>query len=831
MAISDSGGRSTPGRRQPLTEAIYPVAKTTRMVLPRRLRDLPATLTEAWRKIRQSMHPSVPPQDPEVAEPTRPEDLPNWDVEPDGIGICFSGGGIRSASYCLGALQAMGEAGMLFGDRTTNPNRAKYLSAVSGGSYIATALTLVTKGPVDGANEFGDESITPTTTDPAGSPDMRPFAPGTPEEQFIRHHTLYLTEAKGGIPGTIWRAILGLLLNVLLAAWIVGTLALPLGWLYGWAWTGLRADCPKACSFGGSWSVPGELWLAVAAAGTVAVFVGFLWISLRFTQDWKRTMAGSISGVLLAITAGLLLFAIAVPAVIHLARPAQAMASTAGTTKNATVAGSAVGLVALVLTWVAASRQILSNASGVEKLAIDTAKNEISKYRTLAFKVVAFLGGPILLFSVILIVAFYGSGFPPGASGSNGLTALAIWGSATVVLALIWRRADVTTWSLYPFYRRRLSAAFVIGRIRRADPNAPSPTAVGRDDATERPYAAQYNISDCQPANLPELLICASANISDKNVTPAGSRVTSFVFSKDWIGGPLVGAVRSTEYRDATAGRPSSRTGRGSAQGQFTTLPTAMALSGAAFAPSMGRMTKSWLRVYMVLANLRLGVWVPNPRRMSDFAAVGARLGRKLLPRPDYLVREILGRNHLDAPFLYVTDGGHYENLGLVELLRRKCKTIWCLDASGDQIDTFNTIGEAFRTAESELGVSFSHDPKADMAPTTTQPPAGQPWFVKSTFCGNTFKYDDDTQGVLVIVKAGVPNGAPWSIRSYQAEHAHFPCDPTMDQLFDGERFDAYRSLGRFSVTQALKGFSPNGEKLPAPKPVEATPPRAAGVA
>ena len=271
--------------------------------------------------------------------------------------------------------------------------------------------------------------------DPAGSPDMRPFAPGTPEEQFIRHHTLYLTEAKGGIPGTIWRAILGLLLNVLLVAWTVGTLALPLGWLYGWAWPGLRADCPKACSYGGDWSVPGELWLAVGIAGALAVVVGFSWISLRFTQDWKRTVAGSISGILLAVTVGLLLFAIAVPAVIHLARPAQAMASTAGATKKATVAGSAVGLVALVLTWVAASRQMLSNASGVKKLAIDTAKNEVSKYRTVAIKVVAFLGGPILLFSAVLIVAFYGSGFPPGASGSDGLTALAIWGAATLLLA------------------------------------------------------------------------------------------------------------------------------------------------------------------------------------------------------------------------------------------------------------------------------------------------------------------------------------------------------------------------------------------------------------
>ena len=84
----------------------------------------------------------------------------------------------------------------------------------------------------------------------------------------------------------------------------------------------------------------------------------------------------------------------------------------------------------------------------------------------------------------------------------------------------------------------RLDSPATLSRIDVADEDAtePSPTAVGYQDASERPYSAQYHVKDCQPDDLPELLVCAAANISDKNVTPAGSSVTSFVFSKklDW---------------------------------------------------------------------------------------------------------------------------------------------------------------------------------------------------------------------------------------------------------------------------------------------------------
>src|SRR5207237_10361065 len=86
-------------------------------------------------------------------------------------------------------------------------------------------------------------------------------------------------------------------------------------------------------------------------------------------------------------------------------------------------------------------------------------------------------------------------------------------------------------------------------------------------------------------------------------------------------------------------------------------------------------------------------------------------------PRPTYLFREMFGLNHLHAPYLYVTDGGHYENLGLVEQLRRGCSWVFCIDAAGDSITTFHTLGPAIAIARAELGIRIDIHPAEYMAP------------------------------------------------------------------------------------------------------------------
>src|SRR5207244_154531 len=137
--------------------------------------------------------------------------------------------------------------------------------------------------------------------------------------------------------------------------------------------------------------------------------------------------------------------------------------------------------------------------------------------------------------------------------------------------------------------------------------------------------------------------------------------------------------------------------------------------------PEMGKYqrTRGPLRFLLALANVRLGVWLPKPKFLGDFARYSPKRGRRIPGLSYLLLHEMFGLTHARDRFAYVTDGGHYDNLGLVELLRkdRQCDLVWCIDASGDQIDTFSTLGGALAMAETELHVSVQMDPVQAMAP------------------------------------------------------------------------------------------------------------------
>jgi hypothetical protein len=236
-------------------------------------------------------------------------------------------------------------------------------------------------------------------------------------------------------------------------------------------------------------------------------------------------------------------------------------------------------------------------------------------------------------------------------------------------------------------------------------------------------------------------------------------------------------------------------------------------MSGAAISPEMGRMTRAPLRFLLTMLNIRLGLWIPNPNRLAEFEVRSNRRSRRrLAPRITYLLREMFGKDDPEAKFLYITDGGHYENLGLVELLRRHCRYVWCLDASGEAQDNFSTIAEAVALAFSELGCRIDIDPAKDMAPdeSVTKARAAQNLrpVVKRTFSVGTIYYDPTDLsdiGRLVIIKTGVPADAPLDVANfYESDTKSFPCDSTLDQLYTADRFDAYRSLGVFAAQQAL---------------------------
>ena len=174
------------------------------------------------------------------------------------------------------------------------------------------------------------------------------------------------------------------------------------------------------------------------------------------------------------------------------------------------------------------------------------------------------------------------------------------------------------------------------------------------------------------------------------------------------MGGTTTGSIDTTRY-DAEA---FPKVGK-------LSLIDAVSISGAAVAPAMGKMTRGPLRFLLALANIRLGVWVPNPTKVQERVDSEWPYRR---PGLTYLAREMVGSSTGDRRYLYVSDGGHFDNLGLVELLARRCDWIFTIDASGDAINTFGTLGDALSIAEAELGITVDIDPAGDMAPTPDEP-------------------------------------------------------------------------------------------------------------
>jgi hypothetical protein len=160
---------------------------------------------------------------------------------------------------------------------------------------------------------------------------------------------------------------------------------------------------------------------------------------------------------------------------------------------------------------------------------------------------------------------------------------------------------------------------------------------------------------------------------------------------------------------------------------------------------------------------------------------------------------------------LQVTDGGFYDNLGLVELFRRGCTRIYCVDASGDSPPAATTLAQALTLAHEELGVETA---LADNTWATATPGSGvalspaDPLAKLSARLSETgiitgdFKYPEcgpsaGKHGHLVVAKASLWPQLPYPLMAYAEDNVIFPHDSTADQWFDDDQYAAYTELGR----------------------------------
>ncbi|HEY2333481.1 MAG TPA: patatin-like phospholipase family protein [Solirubrobacterales bacterium] len=747
--------------------------------------------------------------------------------EPGKVGICCSGGGIRSAAFSLGALQALQEEDKL--------RQASYLAAVSGGSYIAAAISMVAKtGPRD-----SDEKLLER---------KGPFAPGSPEEQYLRNRCSYLAPTLADRVYIGLRIVLGLLVNLVFLSMALAGVALVLtGFLYVPLLPGLAGSASATASYEAN--LPTWFWVAPATLAGAGLAAALATMLFRWRKDeWMRFFTTWTTRLLLA-AAALALVLIGIPHLAEWLRELGDAGNSASSVVDAEPHLLGAGTIALIAGVIAQLGHMLTSMRPLEEMK--TARKALSKIGSGLRLAIAYLAaalvGPLLLLTVVgLTVAAGLSEAPKDGQVATGLVlvGLALLGA----FAVLYHFADLTSWSLHPFYKRRLSTAFALKRVsgdRRdeaererfealppADPKTYAGIAVERDYDELVPLSKTALKETAADREWPTLLVCAAANISNSGASPPGRPVTSFTFSANTVGGPLVGAVKTPELEqafespeEAAATEKARRVGtKGLApklkalrksgarkhRRSDMTLPAAVAMSGAAISPSMGKMTKRPLTFLMALANFRLGVWLPNPRWVTEAGDTGHLSRWFARPRPSYLIRELFGLNSIDAKYLYVTDGGHYENLGLVELLRRGCTEIYCLDASGVGRGggEFEALGDAIALARDELSVEIVFDGREGGDPEELVPEekskAAKRDVVTATIAYPETEDGPGPRGKLVYVRNTVTPQSPWDAKAHQQSDPRFPNNPTVDQLYTDQKFEAYRVLGAQAGAHAV---------------------------
>ena len=166
---------------------------------------------------------------------------------------------------------------------------------------------------------------------------------------------------------------------------------------------------------------------------------------------------------------------------------------------------------------------------------------------------------------------------------------------------------------------------------------------------------------------------------------------------------------------------------------------------------------------------------------------------------------------------LLCTDGGHYDNLGLVELLRRKCAYVYCFDASGASPPLAGTLAQAITLAREELGVEIvlkepytlvagggkAIDPQGPLA--TLNGTLSATSVITATIHYPKWNEDELADGLLIFAQANLTPDIPYEILDFTRPDPGFPNDGTADQWFDASRFDAYQRLGLYLGSEVAK--------------------------
>lgn len=785
------------------------------------------------------------------------------------VGLALSGGGIRSATFCLGVVQSLARARLL--------GRFDYLSTVSGGGYTGSFLTqLYSRGYVCDAEDLQRRLSSDAAPPPPGQPDPL---------EWLRQNSRYLAPTGGGdllfdvaVVIRNWVALQAVVLSFLAMVFCGLQLlrtALDLAWPQppSWlphavltAWSGNRIQYSPWLDLLLPWPL-----LAMLLAGAAYWLVGFgaplsfglpktdrgLQRDTRLRNALSRWLARALG---LALCCGLLALVDSLGQTLYvlcwvnrapLTLAAAFAAGVAVVTRLASVGGYVkqfadklgAGVALSVLSGIAAWLLILAVLGGADALSHAVAWH--------------FRQPPVQV--MIAETPISPAGLPGGKTGAPssaehpayrlvhddpadavaGAKAFAVLLLACLVLGRAWPFLNRS--SQHPLYSDRLTRAYL--GASNADRTQPGQSAI-----TDPIFGDDSMCPDCWTRaaygkGAPLHLINVTINET------ASARAKTTLRDRKGIGmaigpGGISAGVRHHAcfghegdcpemIDDGTlqpllprSGWSMFGDGAATARPERLSLGQWMAISGAAFSTGMGARTSFALSVLTGFANVRLGYWWdcgvaerPNPGRSA--ARRLNHLFHRLLPLQACLFSEFTAAFHgPDERHWYLSDGGAFENMGGYELIRRRLPMIVIVDGEEDPDYTTEGLANLVRKARMDFGAEIRFLDQAALD-ALRLPPELAACFVhprqlrpdaEGYSAGHaglaTVCYDGAAEpaSLILYLKPTLKPDVPVDVRQYQLGNKPFPQQPTYNQFFDEEQWESYRRLGEYI---ADKVFAP----------------------
>jgi hypothetical protein len=382
-------------------------------------------------------------------------------------------------------------------------------------------------------------------------------------------------------------------------------------------------------------------------------------------------------------------------------------------------------------------------------------------------------------------------------------------GLALVSIAgiLTFRRVNVNRFSMHAVYRNRLTRAFLgsARAMRKPDPftgfdphdNVPLASLLDTSSSLFPVINTTLNITattntawaERKAASFPATpLYCGSSALRHPAQDALSPPLGAFVPTKRFAG--------LEDFQQETGAFPEIGPGLGSA----------LTISGAAVSPNWGYHSSRITSFLMTLFNVRLGCWLPNPSKATPEELQLARPRNSLMA----LIDELLGETTDDNQAIYLSDGGHFDNLGIYEMIRRRCKLILAIDAGADGNCFTADLGGVIRKAEIDLGASIEMTRPIRLCSRAQLQEDKTLGKTALAFAHGKITYSGGESGQLVYIKPSFLEGSPADVRAYAFENVAFPHESTADQWFSESQFDSYRKLGHHQMAELLKGVEPS---------------------